>query len=279
MSPFVAASPSSSVRPEGAPSIGQQRTLTSASAMLYPTGGAKEEGVTFDFNPKIIKVGHGASLQELGPKQTTVNDVQQKKAGASEDGGGGSSGDNLSTQQALDKLGMTSLKLGDLIFDGADVLANCGKLLFWSYAQRTVGPAPKGKTMPLYLTPLTFYWQGFMLGANTTSEIPVILTRVDVTYDRFTPAGQPIRATVTLDLQPTASNPLAQNPTSAGMAGRSEHIMTSGETLQGVAAATYGLPSQWRTLAEANQIDDPLRVRPGAAIYLPSRGELARRRP
>jgi len=277
MPPFSTATPSQTTRPSGAPSIGQQRTLTSAPAMLYPSGSSREEGVTFDFNPRTIKVSHGASLQELGPKQTATTDSQQKSAGTAE--GGSSSGENLSTQQALDKLGMTSLKLGDLVFDGAGVLADCGKLLYWSYAQRVTGPAPQGKTMPLFLTPLTFYWQGFMLGANTTSEIPVILTRADVSYDRFTPAGQPIRATVSLDLQPTASNPLAQNPTSAGLAGRSEHILTSGETLQGVAAATYGLPSQWRTLAEANQIDDPLRVQPGAALYLPSRSELARRRP
>ena len=50
--------------------------------------------------------------------------------------------------------------------------------------------------------------------------------------------------------------------------------MTASDTLAGVALDTYGNPAIWRPLAAANQIDDPLRTRPGSALFLPDRTEL-----
>jgi hypothetical protein len=233
--------------------------------MLYEQDNPTKK-VAFQFNPKTIKVGHGANLSELGAKTTPKNDSQT---------GTGSSDNNLGTLQMLDKLGKTSLKLADVLFDGAYVLQNCGTLLSWSYAYPTpITIGARGTLPKRQLMPLTFTWGQFMLGAETTTAIPVILTRVDVTYERFTPTGRPIRATVSLDLQPTAQNPLAQNPTSGGLAGRGGHMMISGETLPGIAVAQYGHPSAWRTLAEANDLDDPLRARPGSVLYLPSGAEL-----
>jgi nucleoid-associated protein YgaU len=244
-------------------------------AALYPQNSSASEGVQFDFNPKTIKVGHGASMKDLGPKKAATTDAQQKSAGPTEST---SSSDNLTTQQALEKMGMTSLKISDVVFDGDQVLQKCGMLLYWSYAQQKIGPAPKGQTMPIYLTPLIFQWGDFKLGANTTTAIPVIMVKADVTYERFDATGTPIRATVGLDLQPTAANPLKQqNPTSGGLPGRGGHLVVSGETLSGIALTSYGRPGAWRALAEANELDDPLRVRPGSMLYLPSGSELAAR--
>jgi nucleoid-associated protein YgaU len=50
--------------------------------------------------------------------------------------------------------------------------------------------------------------------------------------------------------------------------------VVEGDNLQSIATAGYGSPGRWRALAEANDIDDPLRVRPGEVVYLPNDDEL-----
>ena len=54
--------------------------------------------------------------------------------------------------------------------------------------------------------------------------------------------------------------------------------MVAGENLAGIATGMYGQPGQWRAVAEANDIDDPFAVRPGATLFMPSRAELNGRR-
>ena len=51
-----------------------------------------------------------------------------------------------------------------------------------------------------------------------------------------------------------------QNPTSGGVVGRRSVTIDAGDTLSAVAFAEYGNPNMWRALAEANNIDDPLRL-------------------
>ena len=62
---------------------------------------------------------------------------------------------------------------------------------------------------------------------------------------------------------------LGQRTTYAGCTGR-----VAGDTLASVAYAEYGDPTQWRALAAYNGIDDPLRVRTGTTLLLPSSEEL-----
>jgi hypothetical protein len=244
-----------------------------SQASLYPKGSNSQSGVQFQFNPKNIKVSHGATITELAPVKSGTNDAQTANSSPGVDS-------NLTTSQTLDKLGHTSLRLPDLMFDGSKVLANCGQLMLWSYPYAATGQGA-GQATPLVLQELIFSWGKFQLGANTKigSNIPVVITKVDVSYERFDNGGTPIRATVTLDLQVKSDNPLAQNPTSGGLPSRRGHVVVSGETLPGIALASYGRPGEWRSLAEANQLDDPLRVRPGSVLYLPARDELANRRP
>lgn len=228
-----------------------------AKAVIYVDGQSETSGVRFQFNPESIQVSHGANARELGVEKADTDDANGKAK----------DGNNLTPQQLLEKAGKTSLKLSKLTFDGLHVPADCGKLLTWSYAYEDP------ETKEVLLTPLVFAWGEFVLGANAKSAIKVQITKADVTYTRFTPAGRPIRASVSLDLQPQASNPFEQNPTSAGLPNRQMHVVVAGESLASIARSRYGRPGHWRRLAEANGIDDPLRTRPGQTLYLPDRSE------
>ena len=47
------------------------------------------------------------------------------------------------------------------------------------------------------------------------------------------------------------------------------HTVIRGETLHSIATLEYGDPAQWRVIATANGIDDPLALAPGTALVLP----------
>jgi nucleoid-associated protein YgaU len=104
----------------------------------------------------------------------------------------------------------------------------------------------------------------------------VKLESVSVNYVRMDRLGMPTRAEVNLNMQiqPSKLGTLPTNPTSGGLPGRASYTVTEGDNLQAIALAGYGSPGRWRALAEANDIDDPMRVRPGHVVYLPNRDEL-----
>lgn len=52
--------------------------------------------------------------------------------------------------------------------------------------------------------------------------------------------------------------------------------MLSGDTLQALAWQEYGDPAAWRLIAEANGIDDPMRLALGRELLLPARDEAGR---
>ena len=68
------------------------------------------------------------------------------------------------------------------------------------------------------------------------------------------------------------SNPRGQNPTTVGLAGLASHVVRDGDTLQSIAFAHYRDPTRWRAIAEANGIDDPMRLRRGAQLTIPTDG-------
>ena len=69
--------------------------------------------------------------------------------------------------------------------------------------------------------------------------------------------------------------PAGPNPTSHGIDTRRVHLI-EGDTLQSVAYAELGRATYWRAIADLNGIDDPLRLRPGTAILIPTAADAAR---
>ena len=43
-----------------------------------------------------------------------------------------------------------------------------------------------------------------------------------------------------------------------------------GQTLASIATQEYGDPRMWRPIADANGIDDPMRLHPGTLLVLPA---------
>ncbi len=98
-----------------------------------------------------------------------------------------------------------------------------------------------------------------------------VVTSISTNFTMFLEDGTPTRASVDLSLK-QAKDPgsfPAQNPTSGGVAGHKRHTVQQRETLDLIAAREYGDASQWRHIAEANGIDDPLRLKPGMILTLP----------
>ncbi|KQO96749.1 CIS tube protein [Leifsonia sp. Leaf264] len=97
---------------------------------------------------------------------------------------------------------------------------------------------------------------------------------VSAKYTMFAPSGQPLRAICTVALEELALEPGKQNPTSGGLQPRRVHTLSEGDTLPAIAFREYGSAALWRAVADVNGIDDPMRLRPGSPVFLPTAEEL-----
>lgn len=92
-----------------------------------------------------------------------------------------------------------------------------------------------------------------------------------MTFTYFSSSGVPLRANMSLSLrqyeQSTAFGP--QNPTSGTPRPHRVHRIQPGETLDRISAQYYGDSTKWRALAQANGVEDPLTLRPGALLSIP----------
>ncbi len=110
---------------------------------------------------------------------------------------------------------------------------------------------------------LTFRW-----GAFSFEGVAKSLT---VQFQLFRPDGDPIRADVKLALmQWNVEGTLGQNPTTRSSGALGSHVVHDGDSLASISHRVYGDPTQWRVIAEANGIDDPLRLRSGRVLSIPS---------
>lgn len=100
------------------------------------------------------------------------------------------------------------------------------------------------------------------------------ISSVQAKYTLFTAKGLPIRAVCTVTLDELAGEKPGQNPTSGGLVPRRLHVVVDGDSLAGVAYREYGDAALWRAVAQVNGIDDPMRLRPGTHLMLPSLDEI-----
>jgi hypothetical protein len=110
---------------------------------------------------------------------------------------------------------------------------------------------------------------------GSLSTIGFVVTNVRGEFTLFRPDGVPLRAHCSITLSEYSSVAGAQNPTSIGSA-QHGHVLVEGETLPMLASAFYDDPNLWRGIAEANGIDDPMRVAPGTLLLVPKAGAIGR---
>jgi nucleoid-associated protein YgaU len=117
--------------------------------------------------------------------------------------------------------------------------------------------------------PFVRFWWG------KQKNFPAVIRKVSAKYTLFDSAGTPLRAVCSVDLEEVPEEALKQNPTSGGLTPRRVHTVVAGDSLPSIAYREYGVPGMWRAIAEANGIDDPLRLGTGIALHLPPAEEAA----
>ena len=111
-------------------------------------------------------------------------------------------------------------------------------------------------------------------GADTPASDDAAIVDLDVSFTYFSSEGLPLRASVNMSLEqyePDA-NWGPQNPTSGTPKPNRTHQVQVGDSLDRIAARYYGDSTQWRAIASANGIADPLALRPGRLLAIPERG-------
>ena len=97
-----------------------------------------------------------------------------------------------------------------------------------------------------------------------------VVTSVAEEYKLFFADGRPARSQVKVSLLEVPMPQTGQNPTSRAAGARRVYTVQLGDTLDWIASTELGDAGAWRSLAEANDVDDPRRLRPGQRLFIPS---------
>lgn len=113
---------------------------------------------------------------------------------------------------------------------------------------------------------VTFHW-------GDLHSFPAVVTNLSLNFTYFSSTGRPLRATAAMSLQQYEKSDAfgPQNPTSGTPNPHRVHRVQPGETLDRISARYYGDSTQWRRLAAANAVEDPLALRPGTLLSIPRR--------
>jgi len=205
--------------------------------------GAPMGKIKFQFNPKELTISKSAKWERGSQKNNKKSDVPQY---------GGPEPSKLSLEMFLDASATQD----------TSVVTTVEQLFTCCVPTDASHDAKKGN--PPWVV---FHWGGLR-------SFTAYIKSVSVKYTMFSAGGTPIRAVATVNLEEMPGGQTGQNPTSGALSARSSHIVVSGDTLASIAWQEYGDPTLWRVIAEANEIDDPMRVRAGTELLLPAPDEL-----
>jgi nucleoid-associated protein YgaU len=217
----------------------RESVLKASLTILEPkAGGATSEidHVEFPFNPREWAITHAAEWKtETTKKGTPPPEFKGPKPASA------------SVEIFLDESDR----------DGGDISKTVAKL------RKLVSPEPGSVSGNKPSAPhVLFEW-------GEAIRFKGYVDSVAVKYTMFRGQGTPIRGTVTVAMKEFPEPTPKQNPTSGGSPGRRTHRVVAGDTLASIAYANYGNPNDWRRLADANAIDDPMRLRDGALLHVP----------
>ncbi|MCT2593928.1 LysM peptidoglycan-binding domain-containing protein [Streptomyces sp. N2-109] len=217
-----------------------------------PPGGSLTPGgpcgrIDFQFNPKELQLTKGAVWKRTPAKGA-------KSAGPPEFQGP-----------------QPSKLIAEMFFDASDTQDNS---VVKAVEQLLACCVPTSETRQQQRSSppwVVFHWGGL-------TGFPGYVSKVNAKYTLFTTAGVPIRAVCKVTMEEISGDTPGQNPTSGALHARRVHRVQAGDTLAQLAWREYGDPTVWRVIAEANQIDDPMRLSDGRELLLPGLDELDRLR-
>jgi phage tail protein X len=230
-------------------------TLQKAVLMIYPPppsgtadasalGEATDE-IKFSFNPKDLSFTKGAAWNRQN---------QPRAAHCTPPQFGGSQPATLSFEMFLD----ATTDMGDT------VVGTVERLL------KSCVPTEESLTSNRPSPPwVVFQWGSFR-------GFTAVVKNVNGKFTLFTPDGIPVRAVCTVSLEEMSGETQRQNPTSGAKSATNVHVLVEGDTLASIAYKHYGSAKVWRAIAEANEIDDPMRLPVGTALLVPSLAEVRR---
>jgi nucleoid-associated protein YgaU len=213
---------------------------TKAYISLVPpnsSGGAELGRVTFAYNPKEFSYTKSAQWQRKaakGAKKAAMPEFQ------------GPSPVSLTVEVFLDGYEAAADVSADI-----ETLNSCCRPL--DNTLHSKKPSPP--------------WVVFGWGSKV--HLTAIVKSVAVRYTMFDSDGTPLRAVCTVTMEEVVPDSQRQNPTSGALKNVRSHLLVEGDSLASVAFEEYGNGGWWRPLAEANNIDDPLKVLPGTRLLVP----------
>jgi hypothetical protein len=111
---------------------------------------------------------------------------------------------------------------------------------------------------------------GLGTGSQQRHGFKCVVESVRQRYTLFSPQGIPLRATLTVSLKEykTLAEQIAEiNAQSADHS--HTHLVQTGETLSQISSSVYNDPTQWRAIANRNNLLDPLNLQPGQILEIP----------
>ena len=230
-----------------APATGKGSKLEKAELVLYEPAtdgsqsapGAELNRIAFHFNPKELTLQKGAEWR----RQTTRADETAGPAQFQS-----SKPSSLSLEVFLD---------ASQTFDTS--VAKVVDLLLSATVPTAASLSRKQPSPP---------WVRFRWGSLTS--FLGFASSVSATYTLFARSGLPVRATCRVELEEISGPTPRPNPTSGTLHPQRRHVLVEGDTLPGIAYREYGDPALWRTVARANDVDDPFALVPGQVLLLPA---------
>jgi LysM repeat protein len=158
----------------------------------------------------------------------------------------------------------------DTLESGDDVRKHLNKL--WKLVM--IDEKNKNRATNRARPPLcTFHW-----GPNWSFQAAI--TSLSVRYTLFREDGTPVRATASVTFQEGRDDEVqAQtNATASEQSGQRVRTVQAKDNLPLIAQQEYGDASQWRPIADANNLDNPRDIKPGQQLVIPPKSNSPRRR-
>ena len=106
-----------------------------------------------------------------------------------------------------------------------------------------------------------------------TWSFKAVITDISQKFTLFRSDGTPVRATLDvsfLQAKDDGHYP-GQNPTTIGRPGYKRWVVKEGDSIDWIAFDEYNDSAMWRFIAETNNLDNPLLLRPGQVLAIAPR--------